>query len=206
MDVRESGKLKKVAFPVLALLILTGQPLAQIKLRENIRWGFNLGLNVAYLDIFAKRTIYEFYGGLSAEIPLVKRLALCSGLAYSRKGVDGSLPSWGMLTVVTPIHLRVQYLELPILIKFSPIRSLCLEGGFYCAAKVGGRPTVRDYQDSSDLINGTDAGYVLGIGSELRLLGRRHYSGLRFSRGLSKVLSNGDNHNITITYLLGIYF
>jgi len=183
-----------------------GTAAAQSRPREDIRWGISLGFNTAYMDIFAKRAILEFYGGLSAEIPLVKGLALCSGLAYSRKGGDGSLPSWGMLTVVTPIQLRVQYLELPLIVKFSPTRSLYLEGGVYGAVKVGGRLTVRGTQDASGLINGTDAGYVLGIGGEIKLLGRRQYTGLRYSHGLSKVLSNGNNHLVTITYLFGVYF
>jgi hypothetical protein len=188
------------------LFIVIGTAPAQIKPRENIQWGFNLGFNSASMDLFAKRAILEFYGGLSAEIFLVRGLALCSGLAYSRKGGDGSLPSWGMLTVVTPIQLRVQYLELPLLIKFSPVRSLYLEGGVYGAVKVGGRLTVRGTQDASGLINGTDTGYILGIGGEMKLLGRRQYTGLRYSHGLSKVLSNGNNHLVTITYLLGVYF
>ena len=188
------------------LFIIVETAPAQIKLRERIRWGFNLGFNSAYLDILAKRAILEFSGGLSAELPLVKGLALCSGLAYSRKGGDGSLPGWGMLTVVTPIRLRVQYLEVPLLIKLSPTRSLYLEGGFYGAAKLGGRLMVRGAQGPNDLINGTDAGYILGMGGEFGLLGRRQYTGFRYSHGLSRVLANGNNHLITITYLFGLYF
>lgn len=200
------AKIKKFIGLSAGFLIVVGPALAQIKPRENIQWGFNLGVNASYLDIFAKNTLFDFYGGLSAEIPLANRLAFRAGLAYSRKGADGSLASWGMLTVVTPIRLRVQYLEVPLLIKLSPVRSLYLEGGLYGAVKVGGSLTVRRYQDSSDLIEGTDIGYVLGIGSEFRFLGRRQYSGFRYSRGFSRVLSNGDNHNITFTYLLGVYF
>jgi len=188
------------------LFIAAATASAQPGPREGIQWGISLGLNTAYMDLFAKQAVLEFYGGLSAEIPLTRGLALCSGLAYSGKGGDGTLPSWGMLTVMTPISLRVHYLELPLLIKFSPTPSLYLEGGFYGAVKIGGSLSVRGARDADDLINGTDAGYVLGMGGEFKFLGRRQYTGLRYSHGLSRVLANGNNHLITITYLFGVYF
>ncbi len=200
---------RKILIPCLAaaeLLIGMRTASAQFNPREDIQWGFSLGFNTAYMDLFAKQAILEFYGGLSAQVSLANRLALCSGLAYSRKGGDGTLPSWGMLPVLTPIRVRVQYLELPLLVKFSPSRGFYLEGGVYGAIKVGGSMTVRGVQEASDLINGTDAGYVLGMGGEIRLFGRRQYTGLRYSHGLSRVLSNGNNHLITITYLFGVYF
>jgi hypothetical protein len=205
-----TDRMKRKTLPTLlaaaGLVFGLGTASAQPRPPKNLEWGLSLGFNTAYMDLIAKQAILEFYGELSAEVPLVKGLALCSGLAYSRKGGDGSLPSSGRLTVVTPVSLRVQYLEMPLLIKFIPTPNLYLEGGLYGAVKVGGYLMARGAPDADDLISGTDAGYVLGMGGEFNFLGRRQYTGLRYSHGLSRVLATGNNHLITITYLFGVYF
>ena len=205
-----TDRMKRKALPTLlaaaGLVFGLGTASAQPRPPKKLEWGLSFGFNSASMDLIAKQAIFEFTGGLSAEVQLGNRLALCSGLAYTRKGGDGSLSSWGMMTVITPVRVRVQYLELPLLVKFIPTPNLYLEGGVYGAVKVGGDISVRGVRDADDLINGTDAGYVLGLGGEFNFLGRKQYTGLRYSHGLSRVLANGNNHLITITYLFGVYF
>jgi len=198
------------ALPILlaaaGLFAAGGTVSAQPRSPRSVEWGLSLGFNSTSMDLLGERAIFDFYGGLRLEVRMADRLALGSGLVYTRKGGDGSLPSWGMLTVVTPVSVRVQYLELPLILKFSPSRGLYLEAGVYGAVKVGGSMTVLLGGDGGDLINGTDAGYVLGIGGEMRLFGRRQYTGFRYSHGLTGVLSTGDYRHSTFTYLIGVYF
>ncbi|MBM3297078.1 MAG: hypothetical protein FJY83_05695 [Candidatus Aminicenantes bacterium] len=122
------------------------------------------------------------------------------------KGVEGSLSSWGMLPVVTPIRLRVICLEAPLPVKVSPVRPVYLSGGFFFARKISGSLRVRGSTCFDNQVEDLDYGYVLGGGFKFRLIVRGNYLEFRYGRDLNPVLADGEEENITFTGILGLHF
>ena len=74
--------------------------------------------------------------GISIALDLSRSFSLQSGLEYWNKSFEGSLRSYGMLTVITPVHLRVQHLALPLMLRYHLGRSVYFGAGAYLARRI----------------------------------------------------------------------
>jgi len=174
---------------------------------QKLQYGLSFGYSVAGISSrpwIDEELVYGLCGGIVVNYLLNKKLAVHSGLLYLKKGVDGVLSSWGLLPVVTPIHMRVEYLELPIVLKYNPIRNLYFGAGPYLALKINGELTLSQDEERYDLIKHIDVGYVLVGGIDFELLRKKHFIEVRFSRGTTSVVA--DRHNMVLACIYGIYF
>ncbi|MBM3285611.1 MAG: PorT family protein [Candidatus Aminicenantes bacterium] len=170
------------------------------------QFGLAVGGSGSYLEIYSKKIVYSSYQGFFADFSVLNRVTIHTGLSLTMKGVDGSLSSWGLLPVVTPIRLRVIYLEVPLLVKVSPARPVYLSGGFFLARRISGRLRVRGSTGFDNQVEDLDYGYVLGGGFKFRLIGRGNFLEFRYGRGLNPVLADREENNITFAGIFGLYF
>jgi hypothetical protein len=174
---------------------------------QKLQFGLSIGYSVTSISprpYYDEELVYGLCGGVVVNYLLNKKLAVHTGLLYFKKGVDGVLSSWGALQVLTPIHMRVEYLELPILLKYNPIQNLYLGAGPYLAKKIGGELTLYGHEERYDWIKQVDLGYVLMGGIDFKLLRKKHFIEVRFSRGAISVVS--DRNNMVLACIYGIYF
>lgn len=174
---------------------------------QKLQYGLSFGYSVAGISSRPwknEELVYSLCGGVVINYFLNKKFAVHSGLLYLKKGVDGMLSSWGLLPVVTSIHMRVEYLELPIVLKYNPIRNLYLGAGPYLALKIGGELIISEDEERYDLLKLGDVGYVLVGGIDFKLLRKKHFIEVRFSKGTTSVVA--DRHNMVLACIYGIYF
>lgn len=178
---------------------------------QKTRFGLSLGLGKAIFTgspgmIYEKRTLFTYCGGIRLDYALGEHFSIQSGLTYSRKGFDGSLSSYGLLTVITPVRLRIQYLELPLVLKYYLTRNLYIGAGPYFAQKISGQLTL--FREENDRLEPHEIGYILGSGIVINLFRKNHSLELQLRKGMTPVFSIGDNKYFftTLAILYGLYF
>ncbi len=109
----------------------------------------------------AYSTYYGFYVGGLFSIP-VGALQLRPGLSYARRGTE--IPA-------DPESVRVDYLDVPILVEFRPntgrVRPVVF-GGFVVSRRLGVASSEFPEADLNDLIRSTEASGSVGAGLEFR--------------------------------------
>jgi hypothetical protein len=197
----------KKSASVLAAVLLSVIPLSA----QRTHVGVSAGLNLAFLNgaddlIYQKNEQLAYRAGISVAFDLSQHFSIQSGLEYWNKGFEGSLRSYGMLTVITPVHLRVQHLALPLMLRYHLGRSLYFGAGAYLAQKIGGRLTL--LREENDTLESREFGYVLGIGMVFRLFQRDQVFELQWRQGLTPVFSiNNDKFFFsTLSFLYGLRF
>lgn len=201
-----SGKSAKPAVFLVAVLI-SMIPLSA----QGAHFGLSAGISFAFFngpdDLFNQKNEQLAYrAGISVAYDLSRRFSIQSGLEYWNKGFEGSLRSYGMLTVITPIHLRVQHLALPLMLRYHLGRSLYFGAGAYLAQKIGGRLTL--LREENGRLESREFGYVLGIGMVFRLFQRDQVFELQWRQGLTPVFSINDDKFFfsTLSFLYGLRF
>jgi hypothetical protein len=111
-----------------------------------------------------------------------------------------------MLTVITPVRLRVQHLALPLMLRYHLGQSLYFGAGAYLAQKVGGRLTL--FRDENDRLKPREFGAILGIGTVFRLFRRDHALELQWRQALTPVFTLNDDkfYFSTLSLLYGLRF
>jgi len=179
---------------------------------QKLQYGLSIGLSRANLKesigtIHREEEYSSLCGGIVIEYSLSKTLAVHSGVLYSSKGVDGTLSSYGPLLVITPLHLRTDYLELPIVLKYSFFQSIYLGIGSYYSRKIAGKLKLDGHE--SNLIKPEEVGYILEAGLNFKLHNKKHFIEVRLSRGITPVFSIAGDYkyrNISLAVLYGLYF
>lgn len=192
--------LKKFAVILIFIGLLFSSAYAQ-----KLQYGLSIGYSVASIDsrpYYIEELVNSLCAGLIVDYNFSKKLAVHSGLLYFKKGMKGVLSNWRGLTIVVPINMKVEYLELPLVLKYNPIRNLYLGVGPYLAIRIGGRLTT--HEEANHLLKRGDAGYVLVGGVEIKLFPKRHFIEVRYSRGTTSVIQ--DRHNMVLACIYGIYF
>lgn len=192
---------------VLAALLLSLSPLSA----QRTHLGLSAGISLAFFSgpddlIYKKNEQLAYRAGVSIAYDLSRRFSIQSGLEYWNKSFDGSLRSYGMLTVITPVRLRVQHLALPLMLRYHLGRSLNLGAGVYLAQKIGGRLTL--LREENDRLEPREFGYALGIGTAFHLFRRDHALELQWRQGLTPVFPINDDkfYFSTLSLLYGLRF
>jgi hypothetical protein len=192
---------------VLAALVLLLSPLAA----QRMHLGVSAGISLAFFSgpgdlIYQKNEMFAYRAGVSIAYDLSQHFSIQSGLEYWRKGFDGSLRSYGMLTVITPVRLRVQHLALPLMVRYHLGRSLFFGAGAYFAQKIGGQLTL--FRDENDRLKPREIGYILGIGTVVRLFRMDNLIEIQWRKGLTPVFSINDDDFFfsTLSLLYGLRF
>ena len=173
--------------------------------------GLSAGISLAFFSgpddlIYQKNEQLAYRAGVSIAYDFSRSFSIQSGLEYWNKSFDGSLRSYGMLTVITPVRLRVQHLTLPLMLRYHLGRSVFLGAGAYLAQKIGGRLTL--FRDENERLKSTEFGYVLGIGTAFRLFRREHALEIQWRQALTPVFAINDDKFFfsTLSLLYGLRF
>jgi hypothetical protein len=201
-----AARIKKPA-ALLAAVLVSMSPL----FAQGAHVGFNIGLSKAYFAgppdlVNSKDDLLARRAGLWADFTLGRRMSIQSGLEFWTMGFDGSLRSYGMLTVITPVHLRIQSLAVPLLLRYRLGRNLFLGAGGYLAHKIGGRLTL--LREENDRLERREIGYVLGVGTVVRLFRMEHALELQWREALTPVFAINDDkfYFSTLSLLYGMRF
>jgi hypothetical protein len=190
-----------------AAVLISAVPLAA----QGPRFGLSAGMSFAFFsgpdDLFYNKNEQLAYrAGVSVGFDFGPRFSIASGLEYWSKSFEGSLRGYGMLTVITPVDLRVQHLALPLMLRYRLDPSFYLGAGAFFAQKVGGRLVL--LRDESDRLESREVGYILGVGAAFRLFKREQSLEIQWRQGLTPVFSlDGDKFYFsTLSLLYGLRF
>jgi len=139
-----------------------------------------------------RRTSYQL--GLFHEHRLSENLYLLAEFAYSRRGLDGHT---SFLFDEVDYLIKMDYLQVPLALKLrlpiSEKAGLGLYSGGYAALAVNGVRTSRidGIEERIDLSNirTFDFGYLIGLGYDAIIRGRRISFDIRYERGLVNVMN-----------------
>ncbi len=171
---------------ILALLLMVGQADAQLSFNKGVKVGYqssNLEFDSNELSNFTSRA--GFTAGGFLEVDLLGPLDFQGELLYSQKGTGFDTPQGD-------VDLRLNYLEVPVLAKFTllklPVVSFNVQGGMYWASKLG-----EDFEPSTfnpfpdDFFENSDTGFTVGVGSKFNLALVKLFIEARYSKGTSDI-------------------
>ncbi|MFN7098998.1 MAG: porin family protein [Flavobacterium sp.] len=172
------------------VLVLAG--VSQIKAQENspslgIKGGYNMS-NLYTEDVDDQNVLSGFNVGLFATLPLSSSVALQPELIYSTKGAE---LQYDNLFAQGTAKFRLNYIEVPVLIKANLTKNFNVHFGPYAAFLVDSKITNQGQDgninfeeeiDKEDL-NTVDFGVAAGVGFDFDSFG----IGARYNYGLSTV-------------------
>lgn len=188
---------------VLALLIGLLMS-AQDNSTPNAKVGFKGGINLSNLyvdDVDDENVLTGFNAGLFFDLPLSKNVSLQPEVSYTVKGAE---VTYDNLLVSGTTKYRLNYIEVPVLLKATILPGFNIHFGPYAAflvdAKITNESTNATFNfeqniDKSDL-NTIDAGLALGTGIDLGNFG----IGVRYNYGLTKVGKEQNYAGTTYTF------
>lgn len=204
----------KFSVAVLLLFGLTSTAYAQVSDGSTPQFGMKGGANFSNLytdDVDDNNVLTSFNAGIYTTFPLTDFIAIQPELLYSRKGselvYDNAFASG-------TAKFKLNYIELPVLLKINLAKNLNIHAGPYFAYLVDAQITNEsdsgsfDFQDNydNDDFNRFDTGLAAGVGIDLDKVG----IGLRYNYGLSTVgkertvagqtytIPDGKNSNLSL--------
>lgn len=181
--------MKKAILLFAAIFLLKLMGLAQ-----PIQWGVRAGLNVTDWGGETASGINELFGdaeilnlstkngftaGLSADIPVSDVFDLESGLYYSQKGVrlKARLLETGLINLNANLINHMNYITIPVLLKFKPADGLNLVAGLNSSYLVSNQLEARagilgisvgEKFDINNTFRELDLGLTAGVGYEFQ--------------------------------------
>jgi len=192
---------------ILAAFLFSMIPLSAQRTRLGISAGFSLAFFRGPDDLIYKKNEQRAYrAGVSISYDLGGGFSIQSGLEYWNRSFDGSLRSFGMLTVITPVRLKVQHLTVPLMLRYQAGRSLFFGAGAYLSHKIGGRLTL--FQVESGRLERREFGYIAGVGTVFRLFRIDNVFEIQWRQGLTPVFAINDDkfYFSTLSLLYGLGF
>jgi hypothetical protein len=190
-----------------AVLLLAFVPLSA----QRAHFGANAGLSLAFFHgpeelVDRKNEQYAYRAGVTIAYDLGRRFSIQSGLELWTKGFDGSLRSTGMLTVITPVRLRVLQLALPMILSCRLGQRVFVGAGAFLAQRIGGQLTL--FGPENDRLKQRELGYIVSVGTSFRLLRRDNVLEVQWRQGLTPVFTFDDDkfYFSTLSVLYGLRF
>ncbi|MFG6685449.1 porin family protein [Mariniflexile sp. HNIBRBA6329] len=204
----------KFSVAVLLLFGLTSAANAQVTEAQTPQFGIKGGANFSNLytdDVDDNNVLTSFNAGIYTTFPLNDFIAIQPELLYSRKGselvYDNAFASG-------TAKFKLNYIELPVLLKINLAKNLNIHAGPYFAYLVDAQITNEsdsgsfDFEENydNDDFNKFDTGIAAGVGIDLDKVG----IGLRYNYGLSTVgkertvggqtytIPDGKNSNLSL--------
>jgi hypothetical protein len=187
-------KRKKITLLVISFTLVAMQVSAQFILGPKV--GLNIS-NVYYPDVSSTPLFsdaVEFRKGLNAGVfgnyCLSDRFDVQAELLYSQQGYKDNIPLTDVngTTIVNGYTTLTHYLNIPVLIKFYPLKRIYLEAGPQAGFRLGSNYSTLE-KEWDDLLNGlesgrkTDFSLVGGLGI---YLGKGFSVNARYCHGLLK--------------------
>lgn len=185
---KNKGKISIVFIMLLGFAAsLNAQVTEAFKPQVGIKGGANFS-NLYTDDVDDNNVLTSFNAGIFTSFPLSNFIAIQPELLYSRKGAE---LVYDNAFATGTAKFKLNYIELPILLKINLAKNLNIHAGPYFAYLVDAQVTNEsdsgnfDFEDNydNDDFNKFDTGLAAGVGIDLDNLG----IGLRYNYGLSTV-------------------
>ena len=191
---------------ILALLLMVGQADAQLSFNKGVKVGYqSSNLEIDSNDLSNLTSRAGFTAGGFLELDLLGPLDFQAELLYSQKGT-------GFELMQEDVDLRLNYLEVPVLAKFTllklPVVSFNIQGGMYWASKLG-----EDFEPSTfnyfpdDFFKNSDTGFTVGVGTKFNLALVKVLVDARYSKGTADISEeNPEVQNQAFLLTAGVAF
>lgn len=203
---------QRILFAILFFIAATiGSIYAQDKnigTEFGIKGGFNIS-NLYSNDTNDDTVLYGFNAGVYATLPISDFIAIQPEILYSTKG---SKLEFNSAVTSSEIKFKLDYIELPLLIRVNITRNFNIHAGGYAAylirSKISGNGALYLNNINTTDLNKFDAGLATGIGIDFNTvsLGVRYNYGLatvgkeRTIAGTIYTFPDAKNNNLT-TYI-----
>lgn len=172
-------------------ILIIGLTFTTASFAQDAKFGLKGGFNFSNLytkDVDDENLLVGFNGGLFLELPITKQIALMPELLYTTKGAevkyDNSFFSGAG-------KFRLNYIEIPVLLKVNLTENFNLHFGPYAAFLVDSKITNEDANGTinfeqavnKDDLNNFDYGLAAGLGFDFESFG----IGARYNYGLNTV-------------------
>ncbi len=191
------------------VLVLLGTTLVNAQDRiatsgSSTKFGIKGGVNFSNLyteDVTDENVLTGFLLGAFVELPLTAAISLQPEVAYSTKGAENEYDN---ATASGRVKFRLNYIEVPVLLKFNITNRFNLHAGPYVAFLVDSKITDEDSDgdvnfeeavDEDDL-NKVDLGLAAGLGLDFGNIG----IGARYNYGLTTVGKEREFLGTTYTF------
>lgn len=199
----------------LALLIGLGSNSAQAQINDGTaQFGVKGGVNFSNMytdDVSDNNVLTSFNAGIYAMLPITDFVAIQPEVLYSRKGSE---LTYDNAFATGKAKFKLNYIEVPILVKANLTKNVSVHAGPYFAYLVdaqvtnessGGSLNFEDTYNNDDF-NKFDAGLSAGIGFDFESvgIGARYNYGLttvgkeRTVAGATYTVPDGKNSNVSV--------
>jgi len=200
--------LKNLTATVLMLLgttcIVNAQQTVTTDGGSGAKFGIKGGVNFSNLyteDVDDENVLTGFNLGVFLEWPITSSLALQPEVAFTTKGAEDE---YNNPTTSGRVKFRLNYIEVPVLLKFNVTRNFNLHFGPYAAFLVDSKITNEDNNGNvnfeeavnEDDLNKVDLGLAAGLGFDFGNIG----VGARYNYGLTTVGKEQNFLGTTYTY------
>ena len=181
---------------LLLLLVFVSSTVSQAQINFGGKVGANLS-NFIGDDADDAKSKFGFNVGVLAEIPIASTFAVKPELVFSTQGSKTETGSDKYI-------FRLDYFNLPVLIKYKTSSGFITETGPQLGLLIGAKAVNNDVEsDVKNQFTTTDFSWAFGLGYEIADYG--FGINFRYNLGLSDI-AEGDNSNLkNSVYQLGVY-
>ena len=190
---------------IVFLISLFGNAPAQLSINKGLKGG----LNFANLSLDPKSVHdYSYYSGIVAgfylEADILGPMSFQGELLFSQKGAKFN-------TNTQEVSIRLNYIEIPVLLKFSipivPTLSFNIQGGLYLGKKLSENWNPISYKPGEDFFKNSDYGITFGVGVKFNALFNNICIDTRYSAGFANISQDeGEAKNKNFVITVGIRF
>ncbi|MEO8236606.1 MAG: porin family protein [Flavobacterium sp.] len=172
----------------------------------NTEFGVKGGLNMSNLytdDADDENVLFGFNAGVYATLPVSDFVAIQPELLFTTRG---SKLEYNNAIAQGNVKLKLNYIELPLLVRVNITKNFNIHAGGYASYLVSAKSTGDgdfefDDQYDTDNFNKFDAGLAAGIGVDFSPLS----VGLRYNYGLTTIEKDGDDSSDLKNSNLSLY-
>jgi len=172
----------------------------------NTEFGVKGGLNMSNLytdDADDENVLFGFNAGVYATLPVSDFVAIQPELLFTTRG---SKLEYNNALAQGNVKLKLNYIELPLLVRVNVTKNFNIHAGGYASYLVSAKSTgdgdfeFEDQYDTDDF-NKFDAGIAAGIGVDFNPIS----VGLRYNYGLTTIEKDGDDSSDLKNSNLSLY-
>lgn len=167
-----------------------------------VKGGFNMS-NLYTDDADDENILYGFNAGVYATLPVSDFVAIQPELLFTTRGSE---LEYNNALAQGNVKLKLNYIELPLLVRVNITKNFNIHAGGYASYMVSAKSTGDgdfefENQYNTDDFNKFDAGLAGGIGVDFSPLS----VGLRYNYGLTTIEKDGDDSSDLKNSNLSLY-
>lgn len=191
-----------------ALTLFLTASFGMLHAQDNVTTEFGVkgGLNMSNLytdDADDENVLFGFNAGVYATLPVSDFIAIQPELLFTTRG---SKLEYNNALAQGNVKLKLNYIELPLLVRVNITKNFNIHAGGYASYLVSAKSTgdgdfeFEDQYDTDDF-NKFDAGIAAGVGLDFNPIS----VGLRYNYGLTTIEKDGDDSSDLKNSNLSLY-